>query len=178
MLMAPDDFDVAEGWDPSYSYELIHGVLVVSPPPSETERDPNEELGFLLREYQYNRPEGAIIDKTLPEQYIHLPDGRRRADRAVWIDLGGAPNPRTDVPAIVVEFVSSRKRDRVRDYEEKIRQYLEIGILEYWIIDRFNRTLTVNRKLQDGPSETVVQEDQTYRTPLLPSFELPLARLL
>ena len=61
----------------------------------------------------------------------------------IWAGLGRVPNPQTDVPAIVVEFVSRRHRDRVRD-EVKRREYLAIGVLEYWVIDRFRRIMTVS----------------------------------
>ena len=44
MLMTPEEFDAATDFDELYSYELIHGVLIVSPPPGESERDPNGEL--------------------------------------------------------------------------------------------------------------------------------------
>ena len=52
---------------------------------------------------------------------------------------------------------------------------------EYWIIDRFHRTMSVFRR--DPPVTGVervdtIAETQTYRTCLLPGFELPLARLL
>lgn len=33
MLMTPEEFDAATDFDELYSYELIHGVLIVSPPP-------------------------------------------------------------------------------------------------------------------------------------------------
>ena len=52
MLMTPEEFDAATDFDELYSYELIHEVLIVSPPPGESERDPNDELGYLLRAYQ------------------------------------------------------------------------------------------------------------------------------
>jgi len=80
----------------------------------------------------------------------------------------------SDVPAVVIEFVASRARDRKRDYEEKRAEYAAIGVKEYWVIDRFRRTLTVCRGEEDL---LVVKEDQTYQTDLLPGFELPLADL-
>ena len=83
-----------------------------------------------------------------------------------------------DIPAIVAEFVSKRKRDRVRDYEEKRREYQALGVREYWVIDRFNRTMTVFKNIPGEPAEVVVKAEETYRTSLLPGFELPLARLL
>jgi Uma2 family endonuclease len=178
MLMMPEEFDTATDFDELYTYELIHGVLIVSPPPGESERDPNEELGHLLRAYQSGHEAGSALDKTLAEQYVHLSDSRRRADRVIWVGLGRIPDPRTDVPAIVVEFVSKRHRDRVRDYEEKRRQYLAIGVQEYWIIDRFQRIMTVCRGRPGEPAEQIIKENEVYRTALLTGFELPLARLL
>jgi Uma2 family endonuclease len=55
---------------------------------------------------------------------------------------------------------------------------VEAGVAEYWIIDRFRRTLTVVRPGPEGPVDQVVAEAETYTTPLLPGFELPLVRLL
>jgi Uma2 family endonuclease len=178
MLMTPEEFDAVTDYDDLFVYELIHGVLIVSPVPGETERDPNGELEYLLRHYRATHPRGAIIDKTLSEQYIVLPDSRRRADRVIWLGLGRVPDPRNDVPAIVVEFVSKRKRDRVRDYEEKRREYRAIGVSEYWVIDRFDNTMTVFKKTTPSVAGTVIKADATYRTPLLPGFELPLRQLL
>jgi len=178
MLMTPEEFDAATDFDELYCYELIHGVLIVSPPPGESERDPNGELEYLLRAYQSGHEAGSAVDKTLSEQYVHLSDSRRRADRVIWAGLGRIPDPKTDVPAIVVEFVSNRQRDRVRDYEEKRRQYLAVGVQEYWIIDRFRRIMTVFRGRPGEPAEQIIKENEVYRTTLLTGFEHPLARLL
>jgi Uma2 family endonuclease len=178
MLMTPEEFDAITDCDDRYVYELIHGVLIVSPPAGETERDPNGELDFLLRLHQYQHPLGSMLDKTLGEQYIFLPNSRRRADRVIWIGLGRIPDPMKDVPSIVIEFVSKRKRDRIRDYEEKRREYLAAGIVEYWVIDRFERKLTIFTNDPNRAAELVVQSDQTYESPLLPGFQLPLKQLL
>jgi len=61
--------------------------------------------------------------------------------------LGRHPNVETDIPAILVEFVSKRKRYRVRDYEEKRREYQAIGVREYWVVDWFGRTMTVFKNI-------------------------------
>jgi len=174
-LMSPEEFDEAEQVDDNFKYELIHGVLVVAPPPLEEERGPNGELAFLLRSYGMQHPQGSALDDTLAEQYVQASGDRRRADRVIWAGLGRAPNPKKDIPAIVVEFVSEGKRNRHRDYAEKRAEYLAAGVGEYWIIDRFDQTMTACRR--DGP-DVVIPRDGTYRTPLLPGFELALARLL
>jgi hypothetical protein len=83
MLMTPEEFDAVTVYDERYAYELINGVLVVTPIPSEAESDLNEELGMMLRSHQANHPQGAAIDLTLPERYVRVAGSRRRADRVI-----------------------------------------------------------------------------------------------
>jgi Uma2 family endonuclease len=102
---------------------------------------------------------------------------RRRADRVIWAGLGRKPR-KGETPTIIAEFVSAGKRDRQRDYEEKRDEYMAINVQEYWIVDRFNRTLTVFSLRGKRVHKRVFQENQIYTTDLLPGFELPLAKLL
>ena len=96
----------------------------------------------------------------------------------IWTSLGRKPDEISDVPAIVIEFVSIRRRDARRDYELKRDEYLAAGVKEYWIIDRFRRLMTVYRKGLPGRLIDRVTETQNYQTDLLPGFVLPLSRLL
>src|SRR5687768_12445994 len=52
-LMTPEEFDAIDlaQCNELYKYELINGVLVVTPTPDEAERGPNEVLAYLLRTY-------------------------------------------------------------------------------------------------------------------------------
>jgi Uma2 family endonuclease len=177
-LMTPEEFDAITDYDDRYRYELIHGVLVVTPIPREAEAGPNDELGMMLRQYRREHPQGSALDDTLPECYVRTNDSRRRADRVIWAGLGRRPDPRRGVPTIVVEFVSKAKRDQQRDYVEKRGEYLGIGAVEYWIIDRSLRRMTIVRNRPEGPLELTIAASETYRTELLPGFELPLSRLL
>jgi Uma2 family endonuclease len=172
MHMTPEEFDAIEDWDEDYDYELVNGVLIVVPPAGPGERSPNDELGFLFRSYDEQRP--GLIDETLPEQTLRTSSNRRRADRVVWIGLGRTPDPAHDVPAIAVEFVSRRRRDRKRDHIVKRQEYAVIGVDEYWVIDRFRHKMTVYFRTGEVLELT---ETDVYRTKLLPGFELPLARL-
>jgi Uma2 family endonuclease len=180
MSMTPEEFDAHEPEDfvDHYRYELIRGVLVVAPPAGNAEVDPNEELGHLLRTYRDEHPQGSALDVTLSERTVPTTANRRRCDRAIWAGLGRLPDEEKDIPTIVVEFVSASRRDHRRDYEEKLQEYLAAGVLEYWIIDRFRRIMTVNRKEPGGVITQVIQESGSYQTDLLPGFILPLARLL
>jgi Uma2 family endonuclease len=176
MRMPAREFDAlaADSFDEEYRYELINEVLVVNSISLEEQAEPNELLGYWLRRYQEEHPDGRSLDRTLPERYIHLPNSRRLADRVLWCGLGRRPNPRTDVPAIAVEFVSEGRRNWRRDYVEKKTEYLAVGVKEYWIVDRFARTLTVTTPA----GEQIIGEHELYTTSLLPGFELHLAKLL
>jgi len=178
ILMSPEEFDAIEEYDELYDYELIHGVLVVTPIPLDEEAHPNETLGGLLFVYQRQHPSGSALDLTLQERYVYLPNSRRKPDRQIWAGLGRVPDTKNDVPTIVVEFVSAGKRNWKRDYITKKEGYRELGIQEYWIFNRFSRTMTVHRNAPEGATELVIAEGEIYRTPLLPGFELPLSELL
>jgi Uma2 family endonuclease len=179
LLMSREEFQAIteDDCDPHFRYELINGVVVVSPPPSDGEIDPNDELGHLLRSYQQT-PQGKCLDKTLFEREVITSVGIRRIDRALWIGFGRPISSKVDLPTIVVEFVSPGKKAWLRDYVQKRDEYLEVGAKEYWVIDRFRRTMTVYFAPPAEPKERVVAESETYATPLLPGFELPLKKLL
>ena len=176
-----DEFE-SSAFEAGYRYELIRGVLVVSPAPLEEERDANEELGHWLRTYQDNHPQGCSLDLTLPEHNLRTGASNRRCDRAIWAGLGRHPQTRgpvarRDVPAIVIEFTSSRPADQRRDYDEKVVEYRDLGVHEYWIIDRFRRVLTVYFWRSARWSKRTLREGDRYATKLLPGFELLLADL-
>jgi Uma2 family endonuclease len=182
MPMTLDEFEEAE-FEEGYRYELLKGVLVVSPPALEEERDANEELGHWLRNYQESHPQGQSLNLTLPEQNIRTKTQIRRPDRAIWAGLGRRPrtrglHTRRDIPTIIVEFPSVRPADQRRDYDEKRIEYRDLGVQEYWIIDRFRRTMTVYSWRGKRWVKRVVTEKEDYSTPLLPGFSLRLARLL
>lgn len=176
MLMTLEEFDSIppSEWDENFRYELVHGVLVVTPFAAFGETRPNDELAFLLRTYQQT-PEGRILDDTVYGHYLRRGDSMRRVDRVVWTGLGRALRPRQDIPTLAIEFVSNSARDRKRDYEDKWSDYRQAGVNEYWVIDRFRRQMTIFRS--EG-EPTIVNEGSVYKTDLLPGFELPLSQIL
>lgn len=144
-LMTSEEFDAATDWDPEFRYELLNGVLIVTPSPSAAERGPNDLLAQMLLNYRDNHPEGSHLNATLSEPTLATGENRRRADRVIWCGLDHDPDVLHEPPTIVIEMVSADRRDRQRDYETKRREYTEIGVEEYWILDRFQRRATVVR---------------------------------
>ena len=169
--MTPAEFDALEyeDCDPGFRYELIRGVLVVSPIPNGPHEALVDEIGRLLNNCRHDHAQGAACDGTLPSRYVATFTGRRIADRLVWCGLGRGVNEAEDTPTIAVEVVSERTRDRRRDYLEKRAEYRDAGIAEYWIVDRFTRTVTV-ADVTGGERE--VGEFEPLTTPRLPGFEL------
>lgn len=177
--MTPEEFDAVSDYDDSVNYELVRGVLVVTPMASLAERSPNDLLGYWINSYRYQHPAGSCVVETAFEHYVSIRDNRRRADRVVWVvQAGHRPDPNRDVPTIVIEFVSAGKAAWRRDYVEKRDEYLEAGVAEYWIIDRFQRSLTVCFPADGKPSERIFGANEIYRTAILPGFELPIVQLL
>ena len=175
MRMSIAEFRAIDDCDPNFRYELIDGVVVVTPPAGPSHANSGDELGHLLRVYAETHPNGSCIDANVPDIDVVTGKSVRRPDRCVWVGLGRIPDIDCDVPSIVIEFVSPGKAAYIRDYEDKRDEYLEWGCKEYWVIDRFRRTMTVFCK---SIPPQVVAELETFSTPLLPGFVLPLKKVL
>lgn len=179
ILMSPEEFDsrAAWQWKPGYRYELINGVLIVTPPADIGQSGPNDYLGYELHAYKEHHPQGFSLNLTTHEFPIRTRANRRIVDRVIWAGLGRMADPDQEPPTIVIEFVSPGKRSRTRDYDTKRMEYAEIKVLEYWVIDRFRRQMTVYGNAPSTPAEQVLGEKDVFTTPLLPGFELRLAKL-
>lgn len=108
----------------------------------------------------------ALVHSMHPTLLALLPDE----------SAGGDANGAESLPSCETCAPASRRSGQ-RDYVAKRDEYLALGVQEYWLIDRFGRTLTAFRKTDAASSPQVVPEDQAYRTDLLPGFELPIGKL-
>ncbi len=79
---------------------------------------------------------------------------------------------------LVMEVVSPDSKDRQRDYEQKLLDYAEARIAEYWIVDFERQVVTVHRL--DGDGYTVHGEfgrGQQANSVLLPGFTVDVGSL-
>jgi Uma2 family endonuclease len=79
---------------------------------------------------------------------------------------------------LVMEVVSDDPKDHKRDYEEKLADYAEANISEYWIIDPQRQVVLVHR-LEDGRyvAHGEFTRDQQANSALLPGFSIDVAAL-
>jgi hypothetical protein len=82
----------------------------------------------------------------------------------------GRPPKRGETPSIIGEFVSAGKRARERDYQEKRDEYMAIKVKEYWVFDRFERSMTVFIRRGNKVIKRVLRENEIYTTDLCPAL--------
>lgn len=165
--MTEQDFLALEGTN--QRIELLDGEIVLAPSPSPEHQDCVFTLGLLLRSWARANPPAYVglspLDVRLSEGRIVQPD--------LFVFLHGRPTgPRElirGVPDLVVEVMSDRK-----GYDRLTKRliYAEAGVMEYWVIDPYARTLELIRGLA---TERVVS-DRLADT-LLSGFECSLPRL-
>ncbi|BAU13179.1 hypothetical protein LEP3755_37180 [Leptolyngbya sp. NIES-3755] len=131
-------------------YELIHGELVELPPGSE----PNDWIALNLRdelislinrrlvrlgkcEIQVPVLQSDDAANRYPDLVVLREEHLELTQKRLTITIEMPP------PRMVAEVLSPGKTNRGRDLINKRAQYEAIGILEYWLIDPLNRTITV-----------------------------------
>jgi Uma2 family endonuclease len=83
-----------------------------------------------------------------------------------------------DAADLVMEVVSGDLKDRQRDYQEKLKDYAEAKVGEYWIVDPEQRRVTIHQLKNDGYAlkKEFTQGDQALSI-LLPGFVVDVAAL-
>lgn len=161
-------------------YELIDGELHVSKQPHWYHQVTSTEITGEL--WLWARPTNAGRAVSAPG-VIFGPDDAVAPD-VVWVRrerlaaVLGEDGKLHAAPDLVVEVLSPGSRNESRDLELKVSLYSRYGVLEYWIADWRDRTLLIYRR-QDARLvrvATLTAED-TLTSPLLPGFEVPVARL-
>ncbi len=156
-------------------YERVNGRLVVMSPASDDHRNLVEPLRDALVDYKLRHRD--LVEKVQQEGWVIIDQNTERLpDLTVYLQSEEEQPPVPQrIPELIFEIVSPAARDRRRDYEAKRADYQQIGVLEYLIVDRFERRVVV-LQLQDGQyTETELGQNDIYTTPLLPGLEIPLA---
>jgi Uma2 family endonuclease len=138
-------FDEFISWYPEDSevrYELHHGVIIEMPKPKGKHSNLTgsliEQLLIIIRQMDFGGiwtiPRESIVkpkrEKSGYEPDIIVLNKEVLGEEIRWESESIIQNP--DSVKLIVEVVSTNWRD---DYYDKFRDYEEMGINEYWILD-------------------------------------------
>jgi Uma2 family endonuclease len=175
----PDEYESAE-FDGEGLYELARGVLEVVNVPDEYPHGMSVcFLNRLIGRYDDAHPRVIHRWGGGSEFRLFLPGmhSDRHPDLAVVL-RGTPPNSRGQrPPSLVIEVVSEGADARRRDYVTKRAEYLAYGLAEYWIVDPFDRKITVFLRDGDAWIERLFHSDQSAQGLVLPGFSVNLPDL-
>jgi Uma2 family endonuclease len=159
-------------------YELVDGVIEVSPTPEYLHDHVLGELHRALILYQVKHPHA--FDHISQRAGLVIPGQAtvREPDLALYRDIRpieGYVFWKESLPFWIAEATSPRQERR--DLEEKRENYWRAGIDEYWIVHRSKRRVVVLSRGQDAWIEQVFTMGQDARSVVLPDFSLPVAKL-
>ncbi len=159
-------------------YQLIDGGLIhMSPAPSFDHQRIVLELATKLVPYVRENRLGEVavspIDVYLSEHDVIQPDilfvSEARAERSAPDGVHGAPD-------LIVEVLSPTTRDL--DLGAKKVLYARHGVIEYWVIDLDDQTVSIYRLDEDVTNPKLcLARDATLTSDVVPEFTLPLEEL-
>lgn len=154
-------------------YELVNGILLVTPAPAHAHQIVVAELFLAIATYLRER--GLAIAVT-PGEIELAPSVHLEPDLLVHPAEFGPAVPWTGITgwwlAVEVSGRSSRRYDR--DYKRDA--YLALGVAEVWLVDLEEKHVLVSRP--DGPRDVRYAERLTWSPAEMPApLELELARL-
>ena len=138
--------------DDGNRYELIDGELFVTPAPSPVHEVLAAALQELLQPYVHKERLGRAY---MAKSVIQTKKSQVEPDLMVRITPRPIPEkwPEMPIPILVVEVLSGITRRR--DHVEKRAFYLRSGVAEYWIVNRWDRTIVViSRDADDVTADT------------------------
>ena len=158
-------------------WESVDGVLERMPPPTFDHQNLIDFLVATINLFQTRLP--APIGWAVSGTGLALAEDRAPTPDMVYLRTERADLIRGSfiegIPDIALEALSS---DRARGLEMKRQWYAQAGVAEYWILDPANDVLTIlELSAGDYVTRSVLQSEDTWSTPVIPGFTLPLERL-
>lgn len=176
LRMSADEYFELE--DDGFLYELIDGVVCMSPSPTPDHQDAATQIAAQIVAHLNEHPVG----KVFVELDVKLGKGPTGGDLVyrpdvVFIRTEKVARNRKRIvepPDLVVEIVSGTSRRY--DNETKKSDYERCGVLEYWVIDPQKRTMQFF-VLKDGRYLPASPQGELYNSEAVSGFVLDIARL-
>ena len=158
-------------------YEWVRGTLIKMSPVTKRHNQITRYLDFLLDTYFSLRPIGEVMTAPFVMR-VDATESRREPD--LQIILKDNPGELTDTAMIgaadiCIEVVSAESAER--DHSTKLVEYEKGGVREYWIIDPAQNESRFLRLVDGRYVDVAVDDQENYRTPLLPDFGLHVPTL-
>lgn len=172
--------DLEELPDDGNRYEIIDGELHVTTAPHMWHQVVVGAVSTALRLWSDQTGAGLMI----PGPGVIISPVNAVIPDVVWISrarlagLAGEDGKLHGPPELVVEVLSPGTANEERDRVTKRQHYGDWGVQEYWIVDRFARTVEVYRPV-DGRLQLIATlgEGDELASPLLPGFSTEVVML-
>jgi Uma2 family endonuclease len=164
-------------------YELEDGKLVLMPPPSPQH---SNILQFIVFEFV-----AEIRRLRLPWTVRWDAGIRTRLSRSrvpdllvmegnVWLSIQGQSQAVLDgLPVLLaIEIVSPGSENRRRDYEDKVTEYAQCDVAEYWIVDPIEERITILTLMGGNYNERVYRNEEAIASPTFPNLSLNTSQIL
>lgn len=143
--------DLEDFPDDGNRYELIDGVLLVSPSPSYPHQVVVVQLSYLLQTFQ---PAGLQV-LTAPFSVQPSPDTEVQPDVLVSMEDDFTRKNLPKGPLLAVEVLSPSTA--IHDLNTKKALYERLGSASYWVIDPIDLALSVFELDEDGKFQLVAE---------------------
>ena len=163
-------------------YDILDGVKVYMPNPTMNHQAFVFNIAHALKQYQRSKGRGVAIVAPCDVLIRRNPLRIRQPD-VLFISnerLGSRslddPAPLDPAPELVVEILSPS--DTLRVLDDKLADYISVGVKECWVVRRGDRTLEALR-LTDGSAESVAVygEGETVQSLAFPDLSLDVLEI-
>ncbi|MGB3616212.1 MAG: Uma2 family endonuclease [Elainellaceae cyanobacterium] len=172
---------------PKGRHTVVDGALVAVPPESE----PNSAIATKLLLLLVQAGMSYRLIKTHTCEVEVPPLSKPKVPRTRYPDLVVLRPEHLELtqrrltitrempaPQLVVEVVSPGRSNRQRDYEDKLVQYAERGVPEYWILDRGEQRVSVLTLVGEGYEVEQFFGEQRVVTGILPGLVMTAEQVL
>jgi Uma2 family endonuclease len=163
-------------------YELVDGELLLMNPPAKRHFN---IIRFLVRlfEDEISRQKldievmsgigvrTGLNSSRIPD--ISLVEGEE------WRNLPDDASAVIETPLLLaVEVVSPGKEQRERDYTQKVAEYQDAGIKEYWIVDPIEGKLTIMIINQGSYNKVIFTGNNAISSATFPQLKVTVSKIL
>ena len=141
--------------DDGNKYELVDGELFVTPAPSPAHEQLASVLHGIIAPYVREQQLGRVYT---PRAVVRTDASEVEPDLMVRPETPTLPKKWAQMPTPLLVVEISSRTTRRRDHEQKRGLYTRIGVAEYWIVDRWSRSIhVVRRAAADSVAESVLE---------------------